>query len=181
MDLTIEPWFQGFWPALKETLIKMNNSNELSINNLSESINQLNFNEENKPTIERQLSSTNKFKSNEDSITYSSSLAELTNLTLPPKSSHSLSIKLIESSSEEVPVIDESQYHISKLIRRECLTHDAAVKPVMFMELQLSVSRKFHIEKFLKTSFFLHIFRKNNFYLKQETRLKLFVRMMKMK
>jgi len=98
LDLTIEPWLQGLWPVLKETLIKIGNSTESSINNLSKSVNQLNLTTDIKPTIERQLSSTNKFKSNEDSITYSSILAELTTLTLPPKSVHSLSIKLIESS-----------------------------------------------------------------------------------
>jgi hypothetical protein len=98
LDLTIEPWLQGLWPVLKETLIKIGNSSESSINNLSESINQLNLIPEIKPTVDRQLSSSNKFKSNEDNITYSSNLAELNTLTLPPKPIHSLSIKLIESS-----------------------------------------------------------------------------------
>lgn len=98
MDLTIEPWLQGLWPVLKETLIKLKNSTESSIDNLSESVNQLNLTPEIKPTIERQLSSANKFKSTEDSITYSSALSELTTLTLPPKPVHSLSIKLMESS-----------------------------------------------------------------------------------
>jgi len=98
LDLTIEPWLQGLWPVLKETLIKIGNSSESSINNLSESINQLNLIQEIKPIVDRQLSSSNKFKSTEDNITYSSNLAELTTLTLPPKPIHSLSIKLIESS-----------------------------------------------------------------------------------
>ena len=98
LDLTIEPWLQGFWPALKEILIKIKTSTEILTTNLTESINQLSLSSEIKPTIERQLSLTNKFKSNEDSITYSSNLTELTSLTLPPKPIHSLSIKLIESS-----------------------------------------------------------------------------------
>jgi sulfite reductase alpha subunit-like flavoprotein len=95
LDLTIEPWLQSFWPALKETLNKLRNS---TVDNLSESVNQLNLSSDIKPTVERQLSSKNKFKSTEDSITYSSILAELTTLTLPPKPAHSLSIQLIESS-----------------------------------------------------------------------------------
>ncbi len=107
MDLTIEPWLQGLWPVLKETLEKIGNPTETSINNLSESINQLNLSPEIKPTVERQLSSTNKFKSNEDNITYSSSLAELTTLTLPPKPVHSLSIKLIQSSEVIISIHKE--------------------------------------------------------------------------
>ena len=98
LDLTIEPWLQGLWPALKDTLTKIGNSTETSINNLSESINQLNLTTEHKPTVDRQISSSNKLKSNEDNITYSSNLAELTALTLPPKPVHSLSINLIESA-----------------------------------------------------------------------------------
>ncbi|CAF2754762.1 unnamed protein product [Rotaria sp. Silwood2] len=138
LDLIVEPWLQGFWPALKETLMKLNTSTETSINNLSESINQLNLTQEIKPTVNRQLSSSNKFKSNQDNITYSSTLAEMTTLTLPPKSSHSLSIKLIESSEDKNQLPVDSHYHISALIRRECLTHDTAIKPVMSIELQLS-------------------------------------------
>jgi hypothetical protein len=98
LDLTIEPWLQGLWPVLKETLRHLGNPTGLSIDNLSESVNQLNLSPEIKPTIDRQLSSTNKFKSTEESITYSSILAELTTLTLPPKPIHSLSIQLIETS-----------------------------------------------------------------------------------
>ena len=98
LELTIEPWLQGFWPALKETLIKIGNSTDRSVNILTESVNQLNLSPEIKPTVERQLSSKNKFKSDEDSVTYSSNLAELTSLTLPPKPVHSLLVKLIESS-----------------------------------------------------------------------------------
>ena len=96
--MTVEPWLQDLWPSLKETLTKLHNSVETSTNNLSESVNQLSLTEETRPIIDRQISSNNKFKSNENSITYSSHLAELTTLTLPPKSTHSLSIKLIESS-----------------------------------------------------------------------------------
>jgi sulfite reductase alpha subunit-like flavoprotein len=96
MDLTIEPWIQGLWSALKETLKSSTKSS--SMDNLSESVNQLNLSVEVKPIIERQISSTNKFKSTEESITYSSILAELTTLTLPPKPAHSLSIQLNESS-----------------------------------------------------------------------------------
>ncbi|CAF2086670.1 unnamed protein product [Rotaria magnacalcarata] len=138
LDLTIEPWLQGLWPALKETLAKLNTSSESSIDNLSQSIDQFNFNQEIKPTVERQLSSCNKFKSDEDSISYSSSFDELTTLTLPPKPTHSLSVKLSESSEESNQVLDGSQYHVAKLARRECLTHDVAIKPVISMELQLS-------------------------------------------
>jgi hypothetical protein len=98
MDLVIEPWLQGFWPVLKETLSKIGNSSETSVDNLSESINQLNIIPEIKPIVERQISSSNKFKTDESSITYSSNLAELTTLTLPPKPIHSLSINLIDSS-----------------------------------------------------------------------------------
>jgi hypothetical protein len=157
LDLTIEPWIQGLWPALKETLTKIGSSTETSINNLSESINQLSLIPENKPTVDRQLSSSNKFKSTEDSITYSSNFSQLTTVTLPPKSIHSLSIKLIESTevilifpNENINLYlfyfkDKTQfssdlpYHISSLTRRECLTHDSAIKPVMSIDLQLSV------------------------------------------
>jgi hypothetical protein len=162
LDLTIEPWLQGFWPALKETLKKLRNSTESSVDNLSESVNQLNLSSELKPTVERQLSSKNKFKSTEDSITYSALLAELTTLTLPPKPAHSLSIQLIESSevtinsrgkkklpnfhlfyfqvTDQSPSVSDSSYHSATLTRRECLTHDDAIKPVMSVELQFSVS-----------------------------------------
>jgi len=137
LDLTIEPWLQGLWPALKETLIKIQNST----NDLSESLDQLNLTPERKPTIDRQLSSKNKFKSDEDSITYSSNLSELTTLILPPKPVHSLSIKLIESSEvDKDQSLPDLPYHISTLTRRECLTHEDAIKPVMSVELQLSVS-----------------------------------------
>jgi hypothetical protein len=112
MDLTIEPWLQGLWPVLKETLIKMGNPNETSINNLSESIDQLNLSAGNKPTVDRQISSSNKFKSNDDSITYSSNLAELTTLTLPPKPVPSLSIKLIESSEVVSTLFKKKQIFI---------------------------------------------------------------------
>ena len=98
MDLVIEPWLQGLWPALNEILSKIGNFSETSINNLSESINQLNLVPEIKPVVDRQISSSNKFKTDEPSITYSSDLAELTILTLPPKPTHSLSINLTESS-----------------------------------------------------------------------------------
>ena len=98
MDSTIEPWLQGLWPVLKETLSKIGNSTDASVNNLSDSISQLNLSTENKPTVNRQLSSSNKFKSDEDTVTYSSGLTELTTLTLPPKPTHSLAVKLIESA-----------------------------------------------------------------------------------
>ena len=98
LDLTVEPWLQDLWPSLKETLAKLHDSAETSTNNLAESVNQLSLTEETRPAIGRQILSSNKFKSNENSITYSSHLAELTTLTLPPKSAHSLSIKLIESA-----------------------------------------------------------------------------------
>lgn len=132
MDLTIEPWLKGFWPALKETL-------KISANNLSESMSQLNLSQGVKPNLHRELSTSNKFKSTEESITYSSHLAELTELTLPPKPTQSLSIKLNEPSEVSHESSTGLPYHVSTLIRRECLTHDAAVKPVMSIELQLSV------------------------------------------
>ncbi|UJR31040.1 hypothetical protein I4U23_018550 [Adineta vaga] len=138
MDSIIEPWLQGLWGALKETLGKFGNSIDPIVNNLSESINQLNLTTENKSTVDRQLSSSNKLKSAEDSITYSSSLAELTTLTLPPKPTHSLAIKLIESSENAHPSSSEPQFHTSILTRRQCLTHDSAIKPVMSVDLQLS-------------------------------------------
>lgn len=114
LDLTIEPWMQGFWPALKETLIKLANSIEPSLDNLSQSVNQLNLSTEIKPTVERQLSSNNKFKSNEDSITYSAILAELTTLTLPPKPAYSLSIRLVESSEVIIDIDDEEKIHLHR-------------------------------------------------------------------
>ncbi|CAF4430219.1 unnamed protein product, partial [Adineta steineri] len=117
------------WPALKETLAKIGNPTETSINNLSESVTQLNLTSENKPTVERQLSSSNKFKSDIDSITYSSNLAELTVLTLPPKPQHSLLINLIESSEDKNLPSSEIHYHHSILTRRECLTNTDAIEP----------------------------------------------------
>ena len=104
LDLTIEPWMEGFWPALKETLIKLANSIDPPLDNLAESVNQLNLSTEIKPIVERQLSSNNKFKSNEDGITYSAILAELTTLTLPPKPTHSLSVQLVQSSEVMVRI-----------------------------------------------------------------------------
>ena len=98
MDLTIEPWLEGFWPVLKETLAQLNQPTESSVNGLSTSIQQLNLTTETRPLVERQISSSNRFKSDQDSVTYSAALAELTSLTLPPKPMHSLAIHLIESS-----------------------------------------------------------------------------------
>ena len=98
MDLTIEPWLEGFWPVLKETLAKLNQPTESSVNDLSTSIQQLNLTTETKPLVERQISSSNRFKSEQDSVTYSAALAALTSLTLPPKPMHSLAINLVESS-----------------------------------------------------------------------------------
>lgn len=98
MDLTIEPWLEGFWPVLKETLAKLNLPTESLVNDLSTSIQQLNLTTETKPCVERQISSSNRFKSDQDSVTYSAALAELTSLTLPPKPTHSLAINLVESS-----------------------------------------------------------------------------------
>ena len=115
MDSIIEPWLQGLWPALKETLKQSKSSTESSVDNLSESVNQLSLSVEVKPTIERQLSSTNKFKSTEESITYSSVLAELTTLTLPPKPAHSLAIQLNESS--EVIIHFKIIFRISSIFR----------------------------------------------------------------
>ncbi|CAF1398824.1 unnamed protein product [Adineta steineri] len=138
LDLTIEPWLEGLWPALKETLSKIGNPTEASINNLSESVTQLNLTSENKPTVERQISSSNKFKSDIDNITYSSNLAELTILTLPPKPQHSLLINLIESSEDKNLPSSDIHYHHSILTRRECLTNTDAIKSVMSVDLQLS-------------------------------------------
>lgn len=113
MDLTIEPWMEGFWPALKETLIKLANSIDPPLENLVESVNQLNLSTEIKPTVERQLSSNNKFKSNEDSITYTATLAELTALTLPPKPAHSLSVRLVQLSEVMIRMDKAESFPIS--------------------------------------------------------------------
>ena len=98
LDSTIEPWLQGLWPVLKETLAKLSPPAESSVNDLSTSVQQLNLAAETKPSIERQISSSNRFKADQDSVTYSAALAELTSLTLPPKPMHSLAISLVEAS-----------------------------------------------------------------------------------
>lgn len=69
-----------------------------NVDDLSNGVEQIQLTTEPKPRIERALSSSNKFKSTEESLTYSPSLAEISNLTLPPKPTHSLVIKLLEPS-----------------------------------------------------------------------------------
>lgn len=133
LDLTVEPWIEGLWAALTEALKNITKSP----NNLAETLNQLNLSANTKSTVDIPISPKNKFKSDEDSITYSSTLAELTSLTLPPKPARSLVVQLVEPAN--LPIVSDPINHVSTLTQRECLTHDDAVKPVMSVTLQLSV------------------------------------------
>ena len=98
MDLTIEPWLEGFWPILNEVLSKLGGASTTSVNELSVSVDRLQLSLATEPNADR----PNRLKSAEDSITYSSALAELGSLSLPPRPTHSLAIELLDASSSEV-------------------------------------------------------------------------------
>ena len=83
---------------LKQTLAKLDHP----VDDLSNGIQQIQLTTEPKPVIERTLSSSNKFKSNEESVTYSPALADLSALNLPPKPMHSLLVNLLEPSKVTV-------------------------------------------------------------------------------
>ena len=100
MDLTIEPWLKGFWPILNETLSKLGNGSATSFNELSVSIDRLQLSLGTEPSAKR----SNRLKSAEDSIVYSSDLAELSTLSLPPRPTPALAIELVDSLAEVLEI-----------------------------------------------------------------------------
>jgi hypothetical protein len=97
LDATVEPWIEGLWNVLKETLTRSSSSLDDVKETLSESFQQVTLVSNTTPVFEQHSLLTNKFKSNDDNLTYSSALAERAQLTLPPKPIHSLVVNLFES------------------------------------------------------------------------------------
>lgn len=108
LDLTIEPWVEGLWPVLKQTLMKFNDP----VEDLSISVQQIQITTEVKPVIERALSSSNKFKTDQENVTYSPTLADLSALTLPPKPMHSLLVNLLEPSEVKFLLVESNIFSI---------------------------------------------------------------------
>ena len=71
---------------------------------------------ENVPSAnETMVDSRNKFYSDQDSVTFSSTMATLTTLHLPPQPSLSLRVNLIETSTVNIPLCFKINFQMKSL------------------------------------------------------------------
>ncbi|CAF1062426.1 unnamed protein product [Didymodactylos carnosus] len=157
LEKTVEPWLEGLWPEIKKILPSITDDNPiLSKENIGEkleksettstkdsletSMKQLALKECSTNTSFVQHSTLSKEPKTEDNLKYSSLIANQT-LTLPPKPAYSLCVQLVEPKEEEEACKNsfstDAYVFCSKLVKRECLTHEEALKSVMFIELEL--------------------------------------------